>query len=432
MAHILPNKHPAVNIRRFLCVFAFILAFSAHGQPVLLQHLLQGADELQLDQHAAWQNLLHYKSHVFGGVYSQADDARFFLATDGKQDARAELIATLKAFVADDQDNPARCRFPARMHWLDSQLHFANQLPALQCTEFEIWKQKLNASQVTLVYPAMYLNNPASMFGHTFLRFDQVNKSDLLSYTLSYGAQSDPDDNALQYVINGLAGGYKGVFSVQPYYETVEKYGDIEHRDIWEYTLNLNGDEMAQLIRHAWEVKAIHFDYYFLRENCSYRLLSLLDVARLDINITQGNHPVYALPVDTVRTVAEAGLIDAAYYRPAITSRLEQMYQQVSDAAKKTTHNIIQHENNNWRSDLDGFSAVEQARILELANDWQQFIAKDDVQNNHEILLARSQLDVATEDAAFVFKADNPLQSHASARTYFAYGEHEQQDFVDQ
>ncbi|TNF37780.1 MAG: DUF4105 domain-containing protein [Gammaproteobacteria bacterium] len=404
------------------------MSVTAHAASPLLQSLLQRAEALQLHKHADWHNLLHYKSHVLGGVYSQADDARFFLAINGQRDAHAELMATLTAMVNDED---SRCRFPARLHWLDSQLHFMTQLSTTQCTEFELWRDKLNTQQITLVFPAMYLNNPASMFGHTFLRLDQPGKSGLLSYTLSYGAQADPQDNALQYVINGLTGGYKGVFSVQPYYETVQAYGDIEHRDIWEYTLNLTHTEVDQLIRHAWELRQIHFDYYFVHENCSYRLLSLLDVARPGSNLTHEQLSLYALPVDTVRLVEQADMIANSHYRPAITSRLKQMYEQLDSVQQETIRLLIQQEQIDWQSRLQAFDPQQQARMLDMASEWQQFTYKDEADRAHELLLARSRIYVAAEEVAFAFAADDPLDSHASARIYFAYGAHEQQGFVE-
>lgn len=292
---------------QLLILSCLSMSVAQASDTVTLKLLIQQAADMQLAKDPAWLNLLHYKSHVFGGQYSQADDKNFFLAVDGESNALSELNATLEALL---QDNTIQCRYPARLHWLDSKLDLQQHLSKVECDDFNQWKQKLAVSAVTLVFPSMYLNNPASMFGHTFLRLDQKNKPVLLNYTLSYAARSDEDDNAIEYIYKGLAGGYPGVFAVQPYFETVQSYGDIEHRDIWEYSLNLTQAEVDQLMRHIWEIRNIQFDYYFLRENCSYRLLSLLDVARPGINITRQNHfPLYAAPVDTVRVVMNAGFV---------------------------------------------------------------------------------------------------------------------------
>jgi len=387
-----------------------------------LDNLIASARHLQLAADPDWLNLLHYKSHVFTGVYSQADDGEFFLASNGKENAEAELIATLHALF---NNKETQCRFPARLYWLNSQLNFQQQLPVADCHEFNQWKNKLAVADVTLIFPSMYLNNPASMFGHTFLRLDQRNQPALLDYTLSYAARSDADDSAFEYVYKGLSGGYAGVFAVQPYFETVQSYGDIEHRDIWEFSLNLNQAEVDQLMRHVWEIRGIQFDYYFLRENCSYRLLSLLDVARPGVNMTQQHQfPVYAAPVDTVRAMIDAGFVENKHYRPAISSRIQQMYQQLNSSARTEVFNLV---DNRQSLQFEHFKQYEQAQILELAQEINEFKKQD---TDHYLLSARSRLDFG-DRPTFEFKNISADQGHDTARWSVAYGEENNQSFVE-
>lgn len=380
----------------------------------------------------AWLDLLHYKSHVFSGVYSQVDDVGFFVSDHGQRDARAELLATLQAFYLPLQDTDpnthARCRFPARWHWLSQQLDLSD-LPSLDCEEFQRWQQNLNVQSITLLFPSMFLNNPGSMFGHTFIRLDSPNKSPLLNYTLSYAAASDPEDGALAYVYKGLAGGYAGVFQIQPYYKTVQEYGDIEHRDIWEYSLNLMPDEVAQMVRHIWEVRRVHFDYFFLRENCAYRLLSLLDVARPGLAISRHAHPMYAIPADTVRSVSAAGLIAEVKYRPSRNSRVMQMFTQMDKPIRQQALQILKQGAPVNYQPLLSDTARQQAQILELAHEINQLKSPDNRQLGHQILSARSQLPV--ESSLFDFNEFRPDQSHLSARWSLGLGRHEQEDFVE-
>ncbi len=389
-----------------------------------IDDLIQQAEAMQLSREPAWLNLLHYKNHVFSGKHSQVDDDAFFIADNGKYDANAELIATLRAFFENREEKHAQCLFPARLFWLNSKLHFDNDLPQVECRRLNLWIKKLDAHKVTLLFPSMYLNNPGSMFGHTFLRLDSKNKAPLLNYTLSYAAEFDPDDNGFVYVFNGLMGGYPGVFSVQPYYETVQEYGDVEHRDIWEYSLDLNQQQVEQLIRHTWEVTDIKFDYYFLRENCSYRLLSLLDVAKPGLNMTDASHPAYAIPVDTVRTIKEMGLITDILYRPAKNSRIEQMFSQTTTDIKKAIFNITKDD---IKIDLDRFSNKEQAQIYELADEINQLRENKD----HQFLLARSKIKLAADEEIFRFEGVSPDKSHASAKWHIGYGEKDHNNFIE-
>ena len=51
-----------------------------------------------------------------------------------------------------------------------------------------------------------------------------------------------------------------------------------------------------------WELKQIQFDYFFFDENCSYRLLELLQVARPGLQLTT-QFPLTAIPTDTVKAI---------------------------------------------------------------------------------------------------------------------------------
>ena len=129
------------------------------------------------------------------------------------------------------------------------------------------------------------------------------------------------ENGGILYTFKGLFGGYEGYFSDGPYYEKVKEYSRLDNRDVWEYTLNLNEEETDRMLAHLWELKDINFDYYFFDENCSFRLLELIEVARPSVNLLDG-FSVYAIPLDTVLVVDDADLIDTSYYRASNQSKL--------------------------------------------------------------------------------------------------------------
>ena len=51
-------------------------------------------------------------------------------------------------------------------------------------------------------------------------------------------------------------------------------------RDAWQV------EETARMVEHVWELRQVRFDYYFFDENCSFRLLELLEVARPSLRLT--------------------------------------------------------------------------------------------------------------------------------------------------
>ena len=384
---------------------------------------IEKARKQKLGENTAWLNLLHYKSSLFGARASQVDGVDFFLSEKGAYDAQAELEADLHGFFSYQTSAHPRCLFPARFHWLDKQLNFSHLLPEVECAKLKTWQEKIRGSQVTLLFPSMYLENPASMFGHTFIRFDRADNNHLLSQTLSYAASYTDADNVLLYSWKGITGGYRGNFFLQAYFETLQEYSDIEQRDIWEYKLNLNEEEIDQLIRHLWEVRGVHFDYFFFRENCSFRLLALLDVARENINMSMDAHPLYAVPVDTVRDIEQAGLITKRYYRPAIHNKISQMSEQVDKNVRDAAFSLAKNEIT--ISDISGkYTENQQLQIYQLADVvLEQFKEPSAEQQSlqFDILSSRSHLSVKKQ--AFNFNAIPPETSHLSARLQLSAGE---------
>ncbi|MCC7329791.1 MAG: DUF4105 domain-containing protein [Gammaproteobacteria bacterium] len=277
----------------------------------------------RLDADPQWLQLLHYTpSRWPGRWHTSVDDAGFFLSDRGATDPAAELDATLRELAAD----PAtQCRFPARTAWLRERLPpLAARLPGASCPEYDEWRRVLAVNQVVLVFAASYLNSPSSMYGHTFLRFDSVSPqrmTPLLSWALNFGATVPRGENGFVYAWRGLFGGYPGQFAAGPYFEKLREYSRLESRDLWEYRLNLSPAEIDRLLAHAWELRDIRFDYYFFDENCSLRLLELLDVARPGHDLAS-RFPYYAIPIDTVRAVIDAGMVSAVDYRPATRTEL--------------------------------------------------------------------------------------------------------------
>lgn len=271
-----------------------------------------------------WLSLGHYEQGQLGAWRSHVDEARFFIAEHGDSSPQAELHATLKALYApidhtDNADSHPQCRYPARTRWLREQLQLSD-LPAVKCSEFNTWMHDIAPHSTVLVFPAAYLNSPSSMFGHTLLRIDQEHTqtqgSAMLSYALNFGAIIEGSDNSILFAWKGLMGGYPGQFALLPYQQKMAEYNRLENRDLWEYQLNLTAAETQRMLEHVWELKQIRFDYFFFDENCSYRLLELLEVARPGLRLTE-QFPLTAIPADTVRAVQEAGLVVSTHYRPS-------------------------------------------------------------------------------------------------------------------
>lgn len=285
---------------------------------------MERAAQAQLHEARSWHTLLHYEPRWLGGVISTVDAPTFFNAPDGGTNPQAELAATLRAFFAPpvvetEKVQHPQCRFPARWSWLVEALDIDERLPRQRCARFEWWRGRLAADSVSVVFASAYLNNPASMFGHTFLRLNRAARgagADLVTYSVNFAA--DPTTaNPLFYAILGLTGGFAGSFSTTPYYLKVKEYSDVEHRTLWEYDLDITRTELDRLVEHLWEMGQAYFNYFYLDENCSYHLLSLLEVARPQLHLLTA-FPTWTIPTDTLRVILEQpGLVTARRFRPS-------------------------------------------------------------------------------------------------------------------
>ncbi|WP_426135056.1 DUF4105 domain-containing protein [Pseudomonas sp. PWP3-1b2] len=275
----------------------------------------------QLANDPFWLSLGHYEAGKISGWRSYVSDKKFFLAPDGAHHPDAELKATVEALYApaSQGEKHVQCVYPARTRWLKAQLNLTD-LPALECKEFTQWFKDVAPHSAVMIFPAAYLNSPSSMFGHTLLRIDQADvqkdNTALLSYAINFGAYIEGSDNSILYAWKGLMGGYPGLFALVPYQEKLSEYRSLENRDLWEYRLNLTEVETKRMVEHVWELKQIQFDYFFFDENCSYRLLELLQVARPSLRLTE-QFPLTAIPTDTVKAVKDAGLVEKIDYRPS-------------------------------------------------------------------------------------------------------------------
>ena len=288
--------------------------------------------EMVLAHSKKWLRLLHYKSYWFRGHRSSISDPGFFFSPDGAKDPYAELLASVKAFRERSQNTisripqPLACAFPARFRFLNEELNLGLKMP--DCKSWDEFLGRFHGhDSVTLVFSTAFPNNPASMFGHSFLRINAKprpgqEKLDLLDYGLGYAAQVPDDENNFLFIWFGLTGGYVGTFSSLPYYAKVAEYVNSESRDLWEYDLNFSKDETWWLLANAWEIEVNSSSpYYFFDENCSYAILTLLEVAKPDWDVS--SYLFHNIPGETIkRIVRTSGAVRSVKFRPSLFKKL--------------------------------------------------------------------------------------------------------------
>ncbi len=305
-----------------------------------------------------WLRLGHYRASApFGRIKSEIDQKEFFFSPDGPFNPRSELEATLAAFQAratvklppdtpDATEEFAVCTHPGRAHFLRSQ---GFVFPEVSCERLRTWFTKLAPKQASLVFSSAYPNNPGSMFGHTFLKVSTIasgaspkDKSDLLDSGVSYAALVGPDDGNFFFVWNGLTGGYKGRFSLLPYYAKVHEYVRSESRDLWEYELALTPQEVEMMMLHLYELDRVGTsDYYFLDENCSYRILTVLEVARPDWDLTP--FALFTIPAETIKVLMRIpGAVSAVKFRPSLRRKLTHQWDHLTASERSEVEDLLE------------------------------------------------------------------------------------------
>jgi len=379
-----------VNIYQFLIFLIFIQGGLAKSQST--------PEELStLAYSPYWLRLLHYQKKMFGGYESRLEGSDFFFSSQGKTNPLEELKSTVASFsknlkVGRLQQHP-QCAFPERFRFLKEKLQL--KIPQVQCPKLTEYLERFNPESVTLVFSSAYPHNPGSMFGHTFLRINtkikDAKKQDLLDWGISYAAQVAHDENGFSFVFLGLTGGYRGQFSLLPYYAKVHEYVNNESRDLWEYELDLNTEETYRLLRNIWEVETnSYFDYYFLDENCSFLLLAFLEVAKPEWSLT--DFSIYVIPGETIKKVsAIPGAIRKITYRPSLQKKMMAHYGLLDSAQKEAFQDLISYRLTP--------SEVKEPKVLDQLSEYLLYLKKNKSQLSQEenrlfrlALVQRSQL----------------------------------------
>lgn len=361
-----------------------------------------------------WAKLLHYR-----GSQSEIDSDNFFVSNDGKKDLKKELFETINALQNGDKN--ILCRFPLRVEWLKEEIPFLQEsIQIYSCEDLDKYLQTTDAKFVTLVFPTSHINSPASMYGHTFLKISSSKDTPLISNAINYAAKTD-EKNGLIFAFQGIFGGYEGRYSILPYYEKLKEYNNLEQRDVWEYDLNLNEEEIKKLTLHSWELKDSYADYFFFKENCSYAILWLLEVARPSLSLVD-NFSFKTIPLDTIKLISQNNLIESSNYRYSTMKKMRYIVDE-----KIENREFIKDFLNEDKNLEESLSKNDKISYLDLKSTYLQYQRAENKLNKEEytkkyltILKQRSKF---KEPSTFEIKDPiNPIYSHDSARVSLFYG----------
>lgn len=245
--------------------------------------------------------------------------------------------------------------------------------------------------------------------------------------SLNFAADVSPDVPATTYAIKGLNGGFEGRFRLLPYHIKLREYGQIENRDTWEYELTLDKPAVDLVLRHAYEMLISHYDYFFLSENCSYHLLSLLEVAFPEKPLTE-KFELWTIPVDTIRKLEEHNLTKPPRFIPSSIRTLRARQAALSQADVDLSLQALNTGLDSIDVSLNGKNTTQQVAILDLLSDYERYkrlktdpSAKGSSPREIAILSRRSKLGIKSVSPQVPVPLSSPDEGHGTSRIGLQY-----------
>ena len=376
-------------------------------------------EQTKLYENPYWSKLLHYRN-----AESEIDSDNFFISKNGKYNLKEELFETINSL--EKGTNSVLCRFPLRVKWLKENIPNLN-ITQYSCEELDKFISLVDGKFVTMVFPTAHINSPASMYGHTFIRISSNEETPLISNAVNYAAATT-DTNGLIFAYKGLFGEYEGRYSILPYYEKIKEYNNLEQRDIWEYDLDLTQDEIDKLVLHTYELKDSYSDYFFFKENCSYNVLWLLEVARPSLDLVS-QFDFKTVPLDSIKVLQKYNLIKNTNFRYSSMRKMKFILNEKIEN-KEYVKGFIKEDNelNNSLSTEDKISYLDlKISYLQYQRANNEYDKDEYLKKYLQLLKERSSYKQAsTYDIKTPF---NPIDSHDSARVSFCYNNNDSFEF---
>lgn len=339
---------------------------------------------------ATWRRLVHYEADFLDSatVKSAIHSREFFLAENGATDPEAELRATLAAMqepVLQDSDTHAKCRFPARRIWLQKTFRELHSLGPIPCPALAEWMPVNEVDSISLMFANGYLGNPASYYGHIFLKINSKKGGGrLVDQTLNYGAIETGNDDPVSYIVKGVSGGYDGGFSPVDFFFHDANYGENELRDLWEYRLNLPPADALFIVSHAWEVMHKRYVYYFFHDNCAYRVAELLEVVQGIV--ANPKHRPWVVPQAVLQQVSAGTyrgepLLSRKIYHPSRQTRLYQRFVSLNPEQKDVVSRVIDQQVRIDGPEMKAMPLADQHAVIDTLLDYHRFRKDGEKQN---------------------------------------------------
>lgn len=404
------------------------------------------ASERNLYEETTWLRLSHYnKNYISSGYTSDILAQNFFLHVNGRTDPQLEFLTTLNRFKEAvkspiNNDNII-CKYPARFLWFKSKRIIEHRIdPLMHCPDLRLWAKPQNLKSASIVLVTEHLGNPASSFGHLLLKIDNspgANQTELLDQSINYGAVVPENENGFIYALFGLFGGYTASYTAKDVFEETHIYLNRELRDLWEYRLKLDNEQLRFLVAHLWEMIGQPFEYYFIHDNCALKMAQLLEIVFDKELITKSYH--WQIPSKVIHRVNEEGLI---HTEPQLIKSAERKvldsFDQLDVNDQAIFKIIIQNPEVNILSSLSVERQINISNLLVLYYQYRIYHSDDDQSNFNELknkwLFYRIKLPAETSSSILPTTIESPVLGHRPSKLSMGldyFGSSQDQEYLN-
>ncbi|MFA5518372.1 MAG: DUF4105 domain-containing protein [Spirochaetota bacterium] len=268
---------------------------------------------------------------------------------------------------------------------------------------------KFNFSKISIIFVSPQIHIPASMFGHTFITFKSSNKSLLpLDTSIDFiGVTENERCVSLKSLLYHIPGKYH----LKQFIDKFNEY-DREHRDLWEYEMNVSKQLVFEMKLFAIEVSQQKYKYNFLFKNCSDYIYYFLRVWP-ELNIKKNF--LLTIPLESVKIINNYQLINKASFYASHYTKAMVSYEALSNFEKEIFKKIKQRIDNGERFN-DQYSANITACVsaylnYKIKNEKNYYIRENSIslKKNYNLKLNEK------------FFLEQPLEAHSPFRIDFSY-----------
>lgn len=324
----------------------------------------------------SWYGILDYKeSHL------EVLDKKQYLSSIDNFSPDEELRFTLdeyKKYLEGSSD--FFCRHPSRAFFITHHIKSLPKFNYQNCKEYLRWVEDGDITSISFMYVTGYLQNPASFFGHTLLKFNRGNiNQSLLDRSLNYGAETN-NDAALPYVVKGLIGKYKAALQEESFFRLSAEYQEFQMRDIYEYKLSFTDYQKNIILSYTYEMQFRKYDYYFLSDNCAYRINRILGNALGEEVMPK---TPWKAPIDLLIKIYDSGLVTDIIYHPSQTTKMISGIESLSSEDKILFYSTF----NNKLSKYQNFEKLESTSVKLAAIEYLNYKKLKAYKKNDEVIL---------------------------------------------